>query len=142
MLFCKTVHKGNFVKEVFSGNFTDDSCGADNLNNNLSSGNNFYTQLLLVSEKSLELFNYIYEEDLHIPFLEPIFNQEIFLHILDCKVMRNKNFGSLVILLTTCGLVVLKYSKDKKNFRTVCSELFNLNCEERDKLMYLAVNNE
>ena len=125
MLFCKILHKSNFVKEIFKCNFTN--------------ANTLQDQLLIVTEKSIELYDYIYDSNLRIPFLEPKFNQELFVHILDCKVMTIENI-KVLILLCTCGLLILKYIDDK--FKVICSEVLNINCEERDRLMYLACNDE
>jgi hypothetical protein len=143
MLFSKTLHKGRFLKEVFIGNFIQSEFSERDNNNNLNLENNsFDSQILTVSETSLELFDYFYDHNLQIPFLEPKFNQELFFNILDAKVMDTENFNKniTVVLLSTCGLVVMTYSDSKKMFVPLCSEVLNIKCQERDKLMNLKVD--
>lgn len=130
MLFAKALHKGNFVNEIFSGNFTND----------LNSENKPDTQLLVVNESSLEIYNYFYDIQMKLPIFESKINQELFLQIIDAKIFTIKNLEtSLVVLLTTCGLLIMKYSKENNLFIPVCSEILNINCEERDKLMYIKI---
>jgi hypothetical protein len=139
MLFCKNVHKGTFIKQIIPGNFSEEIQGDINsLNTNYKQGKP-ETQILVVTENSLELYDYYFEESIKIPFLEPRTNQDLYLHILDAKIINSKNNQNLVVLLTTCGIVVMKYSSKVNQFLPVCSEVLNLNCEERDKLMYLTV---
>jgi len=82
MLFYKSQYKGNFYKEVFVGNFTNE-LKLNNLNeNNVNSS----IQILAVSESNLEIYDYTYDTNLKIPFIEPNYNQELYFHILDTKV--------------------------------------------------------
>jgi hypothetical protein len=139
MLFCKTSHKGTFIKEIFSANFLEDSQEQIIDINESSRMIKPKTQILVISENSIELFDYFYEDSIKVPFLEPRLNQDLFLHVLDAKVMSIKANHNVLVILTTCGLVVMKYSSKANQFVPVCSEVMNINCEERDKLMYISV---
>jgi hypothetical protein len=139
MLFSKNVHKGTFIKQIFSGKFSEEFKGDINSLNTNYKDSKPETQILVVTEKVLELYDYYYEDSIKIPFLEPKINQELYFHILNAKIINYKDNQNLVVLLTTCGIVVLKYFSKANQFLPVCSELLNLNCEERDKLIYLAV---
>lgn len=139
MLFSKNVHKGTFVKQIFSGKFSDEfQADINSLNTNYKQGKP-ETQILIVTENSLELYDYYFEDSIKIPFIEPKTNQDLYFHILDAKIINYKNYQNLVVLLTTCGIVVLRYSSKAFQFIPLCSEVLNINCEERDKLMYLSV---
>lgn len=142
MLFCKTLHKGNFIKEIFTGNFISNSYDLmTDIDHNNNHNNSPDTQILVVTEKSIEIFDYFYDSNTSIPFLEPKFNQELFFHIYDVKILKCKKLNTtLIILLTACGIVILTFSPEKNLFTPCCSEILNLNCEEKDKLMYLKVN--
>ena len=129
MLFYGNLHKGNFVKEIFRGSFT--------CYKNASSKN----QILSVTEKSIELFEYSYDENLKMNFLEPIFTQDLFIHILnaDLITLRNEDFEEkeILVLLTSCGILVFSYKEEERLFSPICSSLLNLECEAKDKFMYI-----
>jgi hypothetical protein len=129
MLLYKTLHKGNFVKEIFKGTFYIDT------------ETNYDTQILQVSEKRIELYNYLFDKNLNIPFLEPIITQDMFFHILDAKTINHAGI-TLLALLTNCGLVVMKCSPENKCFMPVCSESININYEQRDKLINIRTHDE
>jgi hypothetical protein len=156
MLFCKTIHQNDLVKECFAFPCQEEQTNSTN-------------SILVVGEKTVQLYDYFYDKKLGIPFLEPKINQNMYLHILDAKILnlkkteKNKNeeyfinLNSLncqftdknqnlvlLVLLTTCGLVIYKYDNSSGDgfFRPVVSEILNLNCEDRDKLMYLKTNDE
>jgi hypothetical protein len=153
MLFYGNLHKGNFIKEIFRGSFMEYK----------SSSNK--NQIISISEKSIELFEYSYDENLKINFLEPIFSQDLFIHILNAEILTikipyfnsnqnpnqnpNQNFGleenlekEILVLLTSCGILVLSYNEEEKLFSPICNSLLNLNCEFKDKFMYIKTNSE
>ncbi len=140
MLFSKTLHKGIFVKEIFSGNFISNP-QLQEIMMNIDPIEKSDTQILTISERSLELYDYFFDNNLQIPFLEPRLTQELFFTVLDAKVLFTTNLDfsgcNYLVLLTNCGLVVLAYSQVKKLFEPVCSEVLNISCDEKDKLMYL-----
>jgi hypothetical protein len=155
MLFCKTIHQNDFVKECFAFSYNEKQTNQQN-------------SILVVGERTIQLYDYYYDDILNIPFLEPKINQNMFLHILDAKILNLRNIIqtekkkedeytininsqncefldndhnlNFVVLLTTCGLILFKYAGD--GFLPVVSEVLNLNCEDRDKLMYLKIYND
>lgn len=133
MLFCKILHNGKFIKELFAGNFT----GSYNNKSDLQT----QTQVLAVTEKSLELYDYIYDTILNMPFIESKHNQDLFFHIYDAKKLKVNN-SNLIVLLTACGLILMKYSNEKNIFIPIISEIMNINCEERDKLINLKTDDK
>ena len=147
MLFCKTLHKGIFIKQIFSGNFTKSQVIGNDVNMEIELSNeNSDSQLLLVYESSLELFDYFYDTNLKIPFLEPRLKQDLFFTILDAKIMNidkpNLFINKILVLLTNCGLILFTYSQTKRLFEPICSEISNISCEARDLLMYIRVEEE
>ena len=123
MLFCKSTFKSTFVKEIYELKLNEKQ------------------KILVVSDNSLLLYDYSYDVFLKIPFLEPILNQNLFLQILDVKMMI-KNQRPLLVILSTCGLLVFEYESKTETFISITSAVLNINSEERHKLMYLAVNEE
>ena len=75
MLFHKSLQKGKFYKELFIGNYT-----------NTIKEENEFSQILAISESNLEVYDYTYDERLKIPCLELNYSQELYFHVLDCKV--------------------------------------------------------
>jgi len=133
MLFQGNLHKGNFIKEIFVGSFTDYK--TDKAKN----------QILCLSEKSLDLYEYSYDTQLKMSFLEPILSQDLFIHIYNGKIITD-NKGNLekeiLIIITSCGLLALSFDSEEKIFNPVASCILNLDCEEKDKLMYLKADSE
>ena len=83
----------------------------------------------MVAEKSLEMFNFTYDESIGTPFLESIVKQGLNFHIFDAKVIKDDRIYVLV-LLSACGLVIMKYTKETNWFEVVTSEVLNINCLE------------
>ena len=133
MLFQGNLHKGNFIKEIFTGSFTE------------FKSNKEKTQLLSLSERSLELYEFSYDEKLKMSFLEPILSQDLFIHIYNGKIITEVQ-GNLekdtLILITSCGLLALSFDYEDRLFNPVASCILNLDCEEKDKLMYLKIDSE
>lgn len=128
MLFYGNIHKGNFIKEIFNGSFID------------------YTdvqvknEIICLSERSIEVYEYSYDEKLKLNFLEPILSQDLFIHVLNGKIISDRKGNlekDLLVLLTSCGLLILKYNPNEKIFQTIASSILNIECEEKDKFMYL-----
>jgi hypothetical protein len=132
MLFAKSLHKSNFIKELFIGKFIPDYSFEENSES---------FQLLSVNENSMSIFNYIYERDLQMCFIEPKFSQELFFHIYDAKIIYPQESDlAAVIFLTPCGIILMKYNSMKNKFVQICSEILNLNIEDRNKLTNLKVH--
>jgi hypothetical protein len=133
MLFQGNLHKGNFIKEIFVGSFTDYKTDKAK------------TQILCLSEKSLDLYEYSYDTQLKMSFLEPILSQDLFIHIYNGKIITD-NRGNLekeiLIIITSCGLLALSFDSEERIFNPVASCILNLDCEEKDKLMYLKADSE
>jgi hypothetical protein len=125
MLLFKTIHSGRFVKKIFNAKFTQTE--------------NADSQILAVSEKYLEFYQYNYDSNLQIPFLEQIFKQELFIHIYEVGILKSNNHY-LLVLLTTCGLILMQYSSINNSFQTIANEKFNINSQEKDKLMNLKID--
>jgi hypothetical protein len=137
MLFYGNLHKSNFIKEIFRGSFMEYK----------SSSNK--NQIISISEKSIELFEYSFDENLKINFLEPIFSQDLFIHILKAEILTIKNSETeenlekeILVLLTSCGILVLSYNEEEKLFSPICNSLLNLDCEYKDKFMYIKTSSE
>jgi len=133
MLFYGNLHKGNFVKEMLIGSFTEYRTNKEK------------TQILCLSEKSIDLYEYSYDTQLKMSFLEPILSQDLFIHIYNGKIITD-NKGNLekeiLIIITSCGLLALSFDSEEKIFNPVASCILNLDCEEKDKLMYLKADSE
>lgn len=128
MLFQGNLHKGNFIKEIFAGSFTK-------YNNNKQK-----TQLLCLGERSLEIYEHSYDEELKMNFLEPILSQDLFIHIYNGKIITDIQGNlekEMLILITSCGLLAFSYDINEQQFKPIASCILNLDCEEKDKLMYL-----
>ena len=120
MLVTKSLYKSSFVKKILSGNFDSSS------NNN---------QIVTITESSIELSKCEYDEIIQQYIQEPIHHQDLCFIIFDCGVINNE-----LVLLTSCGLLVMKYINGKWNPQA--REILNIDCENRDKLMYITINNK
>ena len=128
MLFFGNLHKGNYIKEMFIGSFLDHKLTSEK------------KQILCVTENTLDLYEYSYDDKLKINFIEPIISQDIFVHILNCKTITEKKGGlekEFIILLTSCGIIAFEYNSNEKLFSPICSSILNMECEEKDKFMYI-----
>lgn len=133
MLFQGNLHKGNFIKEIFIGSFTN------------YKSNKEKTQLLCLGEKSLELYEHSYDAELKMSFLEPLISQDLFIHIYNGKIITEKQGDlekEILILITSCGLLAFSFDSDERIFNPVASCILNVDCEEKDKLMYLKTDSE
>ncbi len=119
MMFIKTLFKGNFLKKIHSGQFLE--------------SNEKIPQIIQVYESSINLSFCEFDQEIQQYTQTPIYHQNFFFIIFDSGIINNK-----LILLTSVGLIILKFDGNKWN--VVLSEVFNINCEERDKLMYLEIN--
>jgi len=133
MLFQGTLHKGIFIKEMFVGSFTEYKM------------NNEKSQILCLSEKRVDLYEYSYDSNIKMSFLEPILTQDLFIHNYNGKIITEKD-GELekdiLILLTSCGLILFSFNNNEKLFIPVASCVLNMNCEIKDKFMYLKSDSE
>ena len=119
MMLIKTLFKGNFLKKIHTGKFLDTN---DNI-----------PQLIQVYESSINLSFCEYDNEIEQYTQTPIYRQNFFFIIFDSGIINNQ-----LVLLTSTGLMILKFDGNKWNI--VIREIFNINCEERDKLMYLEIN--
>lgn len=133
MLFQGNLHKGNFTKEIFVGSFTEFKPKKEK------------TQLLCLCERSIELYDFSYDQELKMSFLEPILSQDLFIHIYNGKIITETQGDvekEILILITSCGLLALSFDFEDRLFNSVASCILNLDCEEKDKLMYLKTDSE
>ena len=78
-------------------------------------------------------------------FLEPILSQDLFIHIYNGKTITDVQGNlekEILILITSCGLLALSFDFEDRLFNPVASCILNLDCEEKDKLMYLKTDSE
>ena len=118
-MLIKTLFKGNFLKKIHTGKFLDTN---DNI-----------PQLIQVYESSINLSFCEYDNEIEQYTQTPIYRQNFFFIIFDSGIINNQ-----LVLLTSTGLMILKFDGNKWNI--IIREIFNINCEERDKLMYLEIN--
>ena len=119
MMLIKTLFKGNLLKKIHTGKFLDTN---DNI-----------PQIIQVYESSINLSFCEYDNEIQQYTQTPIYHQNFFFIIFDSGIINNQ-----LVLLTSTGLLILKFDDNKWNI--VIREIFNINCEERDKLMYLEIN--
>ena len=87
----------------------------------------------------------IYVRKLKMSFLEPILSQDLFVHIFNGKIITDRQGNlekEMLILLTSCGLLVFNFNINDKLFTPLASSILNMDCEEKDKFMYLKTNSE
>lgn len=120
MLVTKSLYKSPLVKKILNGNFD-------------SSSNN--EQLVTITESSIELSKCEYDEVIQQHIQEPIHHQDLCFIVFDCGVINNE-----LVLITSCGLLIMKYINGKWNPQA--REILNIDCENRDKLMYITINNK
>ncbi len=128
MLFYGNLHKGNFIKEIFTGSFTEYKTNSER------------NQILCVSEKSIDLYEYSFDSALNMSFLEPILSQDLFIHIFNSKIItdyQGEMQKDILILITSCGLLAFSFNQENKLFISVGSCVLNLDCEEKDQFMYI-----
>ena len=119
MMLIKTLFKGNFLKKIHKGKFLETN---DNI-----------PQIIQIYESSINLSFCEYDNEIQQYTQTPIYHQNFFFIIFDSGILNNQ-----LVLLTSAGLIILKF--DGKKWNIVIREIFNINCEERDKLMYLEIN--
>lgn len=117
MLLTKTLFKGNYIKKLHNCSFVQES----------------FHQVLSVSETSIDLFGYEYDEIIKQYIKIPIHHQDFFFIIFDSAILNNE-----LILLTSCGLVSMVFKEGK--WMKTASEILNFDCQEKDKLMYLTTD--
>ena len=106
-MFIKTLFKGNFLKKIHSGQFLE--------------SNEKIPQIIQVYESSINLSFCEFNQEIQQYTQTPIYHQNFFFIIFDSGIINNK-----LILLTSVGLIILKFDGNKWN--VVLSEVFNINC--------------
>ena len=148
MLVLKKLFSGNYLKKIhiIKNNSLDDKIESNiieeekdindiiedtNENQEKINDNKFY--LISIYESSLDITYCEYDSIIKQYIQTSILHQDFFFVIFDSEII-----GSKIILLTSIGLYIYQFDKDKLNL--IEYEIFNIKCEPKDLLMYLKIN--
>ena len=148
MLVLKKLFSGNYLKKlhIIKNNSLDDKIESNiieeekdindiiedmNENQEKINDNKFY--LISIYESSLDITYCEYDSIIKQYIQTSILHQDFFFVIFDSEIIDSK-----IILLTSIGLYIYQFEKDKLNL--IVYEIFNIKCEPKDLLMYLKIN--
>ena len=144
MLVLKKLFSGNYLKKlhIIKNNSLDDKIESNiieeekdinviNENQEKINGNKFY--LISIYESSLDITYCEYDSIIKQYIQTSVLHQDFFFVIFDSEIIDSK-----IILLTSIGLYIYQFEKDKLNL--IVYEIFNIKCEPKDLLMYLKIN--
>ena len=148
MLVLKKLFSGNYLKKlhIIKNNSLDDKIESNiieeekdindinedmNENQEKINDNKFY--LISIYESSLDITYCEYDSIIKQYIQTSVLHQDFFFVIFDSEIIDSK-----IILLTSIGLYIYQFDKDKLNL--IVYEIFNIKCEPKDLLMYLKIN--
>ena len=148
MLVLKKLFSGNYLKKIhiIKNNSLDDKIESniieeekdindinEDMNENQEKINNNKFYLISIYESSLDITYCEYDSIIKQYIQTSILHQDFFFVIFDSEIIDSK-----IILLTSIGLYIYQFDKDKLNL--IVYEIFNIKCEPKDLLMYLKIN--
>ena len=145
MLVLKKLFSGNYLKKlhIVKNNLLNDNIESniieeekdikENINETKEINDNNKFNLISIYESSLDITYCEYDSIIKQYIQTSILHQDFFFVIFDSEIIDSK-----IILLTSIGLFIYQYEKDKLNL--LLYEIFNIKCEPKDLLMYLKIN--
>ena len=145
MLVLKKLFSGNYLKKlhIVKNNLLNDNIESniiekekdikENINETKEINDNNKFNLISIYESSLDFTYCEYDSIIKQYIQTSILHQDFFFVIFDSEIIDSK-----IILLTSIGLFIYQYEKDKLNL--LLYEIFNIKCEPKDLLMYLKIN--
>ena len=148
MLVLKKLFSGNYLKKlhIIKNNSLDDKIESniieeekdindiiEDMNENQEKINDNKFHLISIYESSLDITFCEYDSIIKQYIQTSILHQDFFFVIFDSEIIDSK-----IILLTSIGLYIYQFDKDKLNL--IVYEIFNIKCEPKDLLMYLKIN--
>ena len=145
MLVLKKLFSGNYLKKlhIVKNNLLNDNIESniieeekdikENINETKEINDNNKFNLISIYESSLDITYCEYDSIIKQYIQTSILHQDFFFVIFDSEIIYSK-----IILLTSIGLFIYQYEKDKLNL--LLYEIFNIKCEPKDLLMYLKIN--